>query len=277
MEPEKTRTGDSAGPGGRSKSGWASGGSASSSTAATDHRVYLRPGFDWQAADAYLFDIDGTLLNSRDAVHYHAFHRAVEHFFGLDLRLDGIPVHGNTDIGILRAYLEAANVPESEWQPRVPDVMAFMCAEVARNGEDLRIEICPGILSGLNHLQSQGKLLGVASGNLESIGWAKVEKCGLRGYFSFGAFSGEREKRDDIIAHGIRQAKALCGPETCVYVVGDTPADIASAHANNAPVIAAATGIYSFRELLEHNPEMCIACCEDLLQPDLDDAPKPGI
>lgn len=265
MEPEKTRTRESAGAGRRLKSGWASGGSASHSSAATDQRVYVRSGFDWRAADAYLFDIDGTLLNSRDAVHYHAFHRAVEHFFSLDLRLDGIPVHGNTDIGILRAYLEAANVPESEWQPRVPEVTAFMCAEVARNSANLRIEICPGILNALNHLRSQGKLLGVASGNLESIGWAKVDKCGLRGYFSFGAFSGEREKRDEIIAHGIRQAKALCGRETCVYVVGDTPADIASAHANHAPVIAAATGIYSFTELLEHNPEMCVACCEDLL------------
>jgi phosphoglycolate phosphatase-like HAD superfamily hydrolase len=244
------------------KSGWASGGSASPSSAA--RKSYVRAGFDWHAADAYLFDIDGTLLNSRDAVHYHAFHRAVEHFFGLSLRLDGVPVHGNTDIGILRAYLQTARVPESAWRHRVPDVVAFMCAEVERNRADLRPEICPGIATLLDQLRSENKLLGVASGNLEPIGWAKLEKCGLRDYFCFGAFSSERETRDDIIAHGMAQAKALRGSATRVYVVGDTPADIASAHANQTAVIAAATGIYSFDELLQHTPEMCLECCEDL-------------
>jgi phosphoglycolate phosphatase-like HAD superfamily hydrolase len=246
------------------KSGWASGGRASPSS--TARKSYVRAGFDWRAANAYLFDIDGTLLNSRDAVHYHAFHRAVEHFFGLDLRLDGVPVHGNTDVGILRAYLEAASVPESAWRHRVPDVVAFMCAEVERNRADLRPEICAGIATLLDQLRSEDKLLGVASGNLEPIGWAKLEQCGLREYFSFGAFSGERESRDDIIAHGIAQAKALRGSATRVYVVGDTPADIASAHANQAAVIAAATGIYSFDELMQHAPEMCLECCEDLQQ-----------
>lgn len=249
----------------RLKLGWVSGGSASFSS--SNQKTHVHHGFDWRAADSYLFDIDGTLLNSRDAVHYQAFHRAVEHIFGLNLRLDGIPVHGNTDIGILRAYLEAAHVPESQWRPRVPEAMEFMSSEVERNVAQLRPEICPAIERVLDQLRSQDKLLGVASGNLEPIGWAKLEKSGLRDYFSFGAFSGERENRDDIIAHGVAQAKALRGPTTCVCVVGDTPADIASAHANKAPVIAVATGIYSFDELLQHQPEMCIACCEDLLIP----------
>jgi len=40
-------------------------------------RFYRQRGFaeriQLAAFDAYLFDIDGTLLNSRDAVHYEAF------------------------------------------------------------------------------------------------------------------------------------------------------------------------------------------------------------
>jgi hypothetical protein len=32
-------------------------------------RVAIEPGFAWDAQDAYLFDIDGTLLRSRDRVH----------------------------------------------------------------------------------------------------------------------------------------------------------------------------------------------------------------
>lgn len=230
-----------------------------------DSAIHVRPGFDWKAADAYLFDIDGTLLNSRDAVHYHAFHHAVERVFGLDFRIDGVPVHGNTDVGILRAYLQVAGVPETEWRPKLSEVLHIMTDEVERNYADLRPELCPAILELIGLLSAQDKLLGVASGNLEPVGWAKLRACGLRDHFSFGAFSGEREKRDDIIAFALEQARALRGPQAIVYVIGDTPADIHSAHANHIPAVAVATGIYSFSELLGHAPEMCISCCRDLM------------
>jgi phosphoglycolate phosphatase-like HAD superfamily hydrolase len=226
----------------------------------------IQPGFDWLGFDAYLFDIDGTLLNSRDAIHYHAFHRAVANIFGLDFRLDGVPVHGNTDIGILRAYLESAGVAESAWLPKLPAVIEAMSADVEANAVGLRPEVCPSIIEVLDHLRAAGKLLGVASGNLERVGWAKLRACGLRDYFSFGSFSGERERRDDVIAHGVAQAKAALGSEARVCVVGDTPADVGSAHANGIPAIAVATGIYSIEDLLSHRPEMCISCCDDLLR-----------
>jgi phosphoglycolate phosphatase len=245
------------------KTGWVGAGSAS---APSKSAIHVRPGFDWNAADAYLFDIDGTLLNSRDAVHYHAFHHAVAEVFGLDLRLDGVAVHGNTDIGILRAYLETVALPEREWQPKVPKVVEFMGAHVERNATDLRPELCPSVLTLIQRLTSKGKLLGVASGNVERVGWAKLRACGLRDYFSFGAYSGTLEKREDVIAHGIRQAREIRGYNTTVSVVGDTPSDIRSAHANNIPAIAVATGIYSVEELLSHDPEICVSCCEDLLR-----------
>jgi phosphoglycolate phosphatase len=250
-------------PASRLKTGWAG---AQDITPSQDGRVHVRPGFDWIAANAYLFDIDGTLLNSRDAVHYHAFHRAVAQVFGLDLLLDGVPVHGNTDVGILRAYLEVAGVPEGEWRPRLPEVLELMSSEVERNAAYLQPELCPAIGELIRRLSSKGKLLGVASGNLERIGWAKLRACGLRDYFSFGAFSGRLEKREAVIAFGIQQARQIRGEAAIVYVVGDTPADVRAAHANDIPAIAVATGIYGADELLAHDPEMCIACCEDLLR-----------
>ena len=245
------------------KTGWAGAERAGISDAT--YHVYRQPGFDWLAADAYLFDIDGTLLNSRDAVHYHAFHRAVNQVFGLDMRLEGIPVHGNTDVGILQAYLRSAGLPEERWRPRLPEVFELMSAEVERNASSLQPELCPAIPELIQYLCSQDKLLGVASGNLERVGWAKLRACGLREFFSFGAFSGALETRDEVIAHGIEQAREIRGSDASVFVIGDTPADISSAHANGIAVIAVATGIYSFDELLGHSPEMCISCCTDLM------------
>ncbi|HJW99902.1 MAG TPA: HAD family hydrolase [Terriglobales bacterium] len=245
------------------KTGWAG---ADAAEASPQRFVHVQPGFDWSAADCYLFDIDGTLLNSRDAVHYHAFHSAVAQVFGLDFRIDGVPVHGNTDVGILRAYLEMAEVPEGDWQPRLPEVLELMSVEVERNAAHLRPEICPSVLNLIQQLSADGKLLGVASGNLERVGWAKLRACGLREYFAFGAFSGRLEKRDDVIAYGVEEARKVLGEDAIVSVVGDTPADIHSAHANGISAIAVATGIYSSEELLAHHPEMCISCCEALLR-----------
>jgi len=245
------------------KTGWVS---AENTGAPAASFTYIQQGFDWTAYDCYLFDIDGTLLNSRDAVHYHAFHRAVATVFGLEFRLDGVPVHGNTDVGILRAYFEQAQLPEAQWRSRLPEALEFMSAEVERNAKALRPEVCPGIPDLLQRLADQGKLLGVASGNLERVGWAKLEACGLRRYFSFGAFSGTLVKRDDVIADGIRQAHDLRGAHTTVCVVGDTPADIRSAHVNGIPAVAVGTGIYGIQELAASQPEMCVACCEDLLK-----------
>ena len=36
----------------------------------SEARVEIEPDFVWDAQDAYLFDIDGTLMRSRDRVHY---------------------------------------------------------------------------------------------------------------------------------------------------------------------------------------------------------------
>src|SRR5215472_16504528 len=83
-------------------------------------KAFIRNGFRWDAADAYLFDIDGTLLNCRDAVHYGAFSYAVQDVLGIQAGIDGVPVHGNTDIGILRAALQRAGVDEAQLNLHLP-------------------------------------------------------------------------------------------------------------------------------------------------------------
>ncbi|HZU42367.1 MAG TPA: HAD hydrolase-like protein, partial [Terriglobales bacterium] len=181
--------------------------------------------FDWQAGDAYLFDIDGTLLNSHDGVHYNAFHRAVREVFGVNSKIDGVPVHGNTDIGILRAVLVREGVPARDFQAKLPTMLELMCSEVREKSGQLNPVLCPSIDELLRSLHQAGKLLGVVSGNLEPIGWAKISAAGLREYFSFGSFSDRNELREDIFRYGIEQARQRLGERATVYLVGDTPSD----------------------------------------------------
>ena len=225
----------------------------------------MRTGFRWDSADAYLFDIDGTLLNSRDAVHYFAFRNAIREVLGIEASIEGVPVHGNTDVGILRAVLQRAGMKDRAIDKHMPQIVARMCAEVEQNREQLNPELCPSILELINHLHGQGKLLGAASGNLETVGWLKLEKAGLKPMFGFGSFSFPRELRAEIFQHGIDLARQQLGKRASVAVVGDTPADIEAARAVDVPVIALATGIYSFAQLKAYDPDACFACGTDLL------------
>ena len=240
--------------------------------------VFIEPGFDPFAASAYLFDIDGTLLNSQDGVHWNAFRRALREVFGIESLLDSVPVHGNTDIGILRAVAEQHQVPSENFERELPRALEIMRAEVERNYDCMRCELCPAIRELLEKLRERGKLLGVVSGNLESIGWRKIDTAGLREFFAFGSFSDYAEQRVDIFRHGFARAQALfardrgqaagqktLATEHCCFV-GDTPADIRAAQALGAPVIAVASGIYDFAELLASSPQVCVLSCSELLR-----------
>jgi phosphoglycolate phosphatase-like HAD superfamily hydrolase len=231
----------------------------------SDEKAFIRPGFRWDAAAAYLFDIDGTLLNSRDAVHYFAFRHATEHALGVQVSLEDVPVHGNTDPGILRAALQHEGIDDDFIDNVMDRMVEHMCAEVERNREQLRPVLCPGILDMLFYLRKREKLLGAASGNLERIGRLKLKKAGLCDFFAFGSFSFPRQTRAEIFAHGIALARERLGDRATVFVVGDTPSDIAAARAVNAPVIALATGFFSLADLNACRPDACFASAADMV------------
>jgi phosphoglycolate phosphatase-like HAD superfamily hydrolase len=248
--------------------------SAGGNSGALPARLCLPP------ADAYLFDIDGTLLNVRDATHYFAFLNAMREVFGVDCNLDGVPVHGNTDIGILRAALRRQGVSDQTFDAAIPQALDRMCAEVVRNFADLRAEPCGAVFPLLQRLQQRGKLLGVVTGNLETIGWAKLEAAGMRHFFQFGCFSASAgvagdcrpplplllERRADILRLGVAEVHRRVGTAARICAVGDTPSDIEAARELGIPIVAVATGNYSRRQLAELLPDVCAATYEELLE-----------
>ena len=74
--------------------------------------VSVREGFRWDGCDAYLFDIDGTLLHAHGGVHTGAFSSSVAAVMGHPLPIDSVPVHGSTDTGILRDAFRLAAIPD---------------------------------------------------------------------------------------------------------------------------------------------------------------------
>jgi len=230
-----------------------------------ESHVFIRDGFRWDEQGAYLFDIDGTLLRSRDRIHFESFYSSVRSVMGHELVLDGVTVSGNTDPGILRDAFRLAQLEDTDWQPHLENVLQSMRRQVAERRAEMKLVKMPGVDEALAHLQGKGAALGVATGNLEAIGWLKIEVIGLRHWFSFGGFSDNYDVRSDMIAHARRLAHRHAGPEATVCVVGDTPFDISAARANGLPTIAVATGNFSFDQLMEHEPEACATTLEALL------------
>src|ERR1035438_9966196 len=74
-------------------------------------RVHLSQGFTWDEQDAYLFDIDGTLLRTRDRIHVDSFTASVQRITGFEVTLAGIVLHGSTDTAILREACQQAGIP----------------------------------------------------------------------------------------------------------------------------------------------------------------------
>lgn len=231
----------------------------------TEPQVFIREAFVWDAEPAYLFDIDGTLLRSRDRIHITSFFSSVKSVMGRELNLDPVVLSGNTDPGILHDAFRAAKLKDAEWHPMLEDVLDAMRLEVESQRGEMQVRVMPGVESTLEYLQAKGAVLGVATGNLESIGWLKIELAGLRDWFTFGGFSDRFIVRSEMVAHAAQMARAIVGTDASVCVVGDTPADISAARANSLPVIAVATGRYSFDELMQSSPDVCATTLEALL------------
>ena len=220
---------------------------------------------DWLDFSAYIFDIDGTLLSSAGMVHYNAFKAALREIYACERDITEVPLHGNTDIGILRATTRLAGVDDDTFAARLPQALEFIRNHARQNQSRLSADLCPSITEMVAHLHGAGKLLGLATGNLEVIGWMKIEAAGLRKYFDFGAFSDRHEKRSEIFATALAEARRRLGKDAKVCFVGDTPADIDAAHTNGCAVIAVATGIHPFDQLQALSPEFCLRRCDELL------------
>ncbi len=168
-------------------------------------------------------------------------------------------LHGGTDTAILREAFTLSGIPASTWEPQLEAILDDMRQTVVARRGEMDLWTMPAVAETLTHLAKRGALLGLATGNLELIGWAKVEQVGLREWFRFGGFSDRYTIRAEMIADAAAQARALL-PEklnATVCVVGDTPRDIEAARANGLAVIAVAAGNYSFEELAAMEPEVC--------------------
>jgi phosphoglycolate phosphatase len=207
-----------------------------------------------------LFDIDGTLIRRAGPHHREVLVDAVRHVTGLDTTTDHIPVHGMLDPDILTRMMRDASATRAQIRGAMPAIIEKAQSLYVRRCPDLSEKICPGVRSLLSGLEARGIPLVLVTGNLTRIGWRKMERCGLKGYFRFGAFAEMARDRAGLARLAIRHAwrQGWIAKGATISLVGDAPSDILAAKANRARAVAVHTGISTREELASHDPDVLV-------------------
>ena len=208
-----------------------------------------------------LFDIDGTLLDTGGAG-LRSLKQGFIDAFDLAHRESEFPrldLAGTTDGSIVDALFAlfelektADNIEEfySIYHSHLETGLANRPA-----GEGRRL---PGVKRLLTHLRNEtDHVLGLLTGNIARGAFTKVEVFGMPGFFEFGAFGDDHPDRNKLGPIAIARANERFGIQfhsNDVYIIGDTPKDIACARACNARAVAVATGSVSEAELVALNP-----------------------
>jgi phosphoglycolate phosphatase len=205
-----------------------------------------------------LFDIDGTLIHSGGAG-VRAMTRAFLDVFGVPDALSGISLPGRTDAVIIsdtlaRFGISATRSVLRRFQDRYHDLLPAVLGEITEGKR-----ILPGVCELLEQASRRPDLiLGLLTGNSCEAARIKLQHFNLWHYFRYGAYGDDAEDRNGLVPIALERAHASGRrglDERAVFVIGDTPLDVACARAAGVRAIGVATGPYSSAELRDAGAE----------------------
>jgi phosphoglycolate phosphatase-like HAD superfamily hydrolase len=185
---------------------------------------------------------------------------AVRAVTGVETTTDGIPVHGMLDTDIVTAMLRRAGLADEAIAAAMPAIRETAEAHYEGTCPDLRSKKCPGVKELLASLRRAKVPCILVTGNLERIGWRKLDRGGLADYFLFGSFAGTAETRSALARNAIRLARrrGLVRKGTQIWLIGDAPQDVLAARANRIRCVAVHTGVSEVRELGRLRPSLML-------------------
>ena len=219
-----------------------------------------------------LFDIDGTLMLSGGAG-MRAMKRVGAELFGEDFQWDGVQTAGSLDPVIFAevAALNKLDAAEAEHERFREAYLVALADELDRGRQG--ITVMPGVCDLLASLRrradSTGDVtLGLLTGNYGAAVTIKFDAIGFDlAWFTITAFGDDAPTRPDLTALAMRKYERHSGDPADprrVILVGDTPRDIAAAHAHGCVAFAVATGPHSLEELRDAGADHL---AEDLADP----------
>jgi phosphoglycolate phosphatase len=213
-----------------------------------------------------LFDIDGTMLWSDGAGRRSMTAALVEMVGGAGPA--GYRYDGKTDPQIARDIMRHEGVAEARIDALIPALLARYVTLLEEELRARRLALFPGVAELVARIEGERDLVpGLLTGNVRAGAELKLRAAGLDfARFPVGAFGSDHAERPELPAIAQRRAREVLGAEVAgaqVFVIGDTPADIACGRGIGARAIAVATGHYGVEELASHEPAAVFATLED--------------
>jgi phosphoglycolate phosphatase len=204
-----------------------------------------------------LFDVDGTLIARGDPDHLAAIDAGLlASFPNVKVSVKDIDFDGKVDRQIMRELLRLAEIDREVDLALLLTILESSAADYRRSWERRSggdADLLPGVRVLIERLAQDDRFaLGLLTGGIRGIVEAKLERLGLEHYFPIGAFGDEVDARADLLPLALTRAfdhYSVRFETQGVVVVGDTPHDIAAAHAGGAACVAVATGRFSQSEL----------------------------
>ena len=214
-----------------------------------------------------LFDIDGTLVHTAGAGRA-AIEGTMVDVYGTAGPIDDLPFDGLTDPQIAHTLLRAAGLAAGEidagFEALWSEYSSHLAREIGARRDSMRT--APGVPAILDTLEATEATLGLVTGNIAAGAKQKLSACGLWNRFAFGAFGSDDADRNALPPIAVERAFAATGirfgPEE-TWIIGDTPQDIACAHASGLRVLAVATGRFSVVDLRRAGADHVLPSLED--------------
>jgi phosphoglycolate phosphatase len=215
-----------------------------------------------------LWDIDGTLVTT-GGHGYWAFSDAFEKAFGRAPDLEGLRMGGRTDPDIALEILKHNQIDDPE--RHIPDLLDGLRDALADRADAMRAEgsAMPGVYDALAGLGERDDVVqGLLTGNIRVNAELKLNALGLGGLvdFDIGGYGSDDSVRSALVAVARRRAQEVVGhdiPDADTVLIGDTPRDVAAAHAVGAQAIGVATGNISEDELRNCGADAVLADMRD--------------
>ncbi|MGW4824004.1 HAD family hydrolase [Streptomyces sp. NPDC004227] len=213
---------------------------------------------------ALLFDIDGTLIITGGAG-ARSWRLAFDELYGIPADIGKFTDTGMTDPDVGRKTFEAVlgRKPERHEFARLLERRLHYLRQTVNESEHYRV--LPGVEDLLPRLIDEGYLLGLITGNLEAAAHIKLHRVGLNRFFSFGGYGSDSNDRAEVTRIAIRRGSLVYGedlnPDRCL-VIGDTPHDVAGAHAAGVACVGVASHNFNSTQLAEAKADWVIESLE---------------
>jgi pyrophosphatase PpaX len=209
--------------------------------------------------DAVMFDMDGTLVNSRHAI-VSSYHDASTEILGHPHPTDEAELEEILKLRGIDAFPIVVGSDDPQTLLRFSEVFQ---AAYARHQET--IPAYPGLHEALEQLTAMGVKLGIATSKARARLDLDLDRLGLAGYFAYTVTGDEVEngKPAPDPIHAVAEGLGVA-IENGLYV-GDGENDIKAAHAAGMRAVGVAFGFHP-RECRAENPEHFVESYAELVE-----------